>query len=135
MTSRSLAVLAAIASPVIGAAAVVGWLAGAWPATPLTFMLAAAAVVGGPLVALVHVATAADADAEPPQPARARPAAPPRTRGIPLDAVAATPRLVAARQFHDWRERENDALTRREREELLRRNQYLARRLRRARAL
>jgi hypothetical protein len=133
MTARSLAVLTAIASPVIGAAAVVGWLAGVWPATPLTFMLSAAAVVGGPLVALVHVATAGEG--EPAQPARARPAAPPRPRVIPLDAVASTPRLVAARQFHDWRERENDALTRREREELLRRNQYLARRLRRARAL
>jgi hypothetical protein len=133
MSSRSLAVLVALASPLIGVAAVVGWLTGAWPATPLTFMLSATAVVGGPLLALVHVATADEPTA--PQPAPSRTPAPSRPRAIALDGAAVTPRLVAARQFHNWRERENESITLREREELLRRNQYIARRLRRARAL
>src|ERR1700759_1508961 len=98
MTSRSLALLAAPASPLVGAAAVVGWLAGVWPATPLTFMLAATAVVGGPLLALVHVATADEPKA--PQPARPLASVPPRPHSIPLDGAAVTPRLSAARQFH-----------------------------------
>jgi hypothetical protein len=131
MTSRSLALLAAFASPLFGAAAVAGWLAGVWPATPLTFTAAAVAVIGGPLLGLFHVATA-DEDDE--APTRFLPPAEGRPRRIPLDAVTVTPRLAAARQFHNWRELPNDALTVREHEELLRRNQRLARLLRSTRA-
>jgi hypothetical protein len=130
MTSRSLALLAAFASPLVGAAAIAGWLAGVWPATPLTFMTAAVAVVGGPLLGIVHVVTA-DEDDEPP--ARVPPAPAGRPRRIPLDAVTATPRLAAARRFHNWRDRSNEAIAVREHEELLRRNEQLARRLRRTR--
>jgi hypothetical protein len=128
MTSRSLALLAAFASPFIGAAAVAGWLAGVWPATPLTFTAAAAAVIGGPLLGIFHVATADEDDEAPTLVTPAANAG--RPRRIPLDAVTVTPRLSAARQFHNWRERPNDALSRREHEELLRRNQRLARLLR-----
>jgi hypothetical protein len=135
MTSRSLALLTALSSPVLGAAAVVGWITGAWPATPLTFMVSAAAMLGGPLLAILHVATADD---EREAPTRALPSAPPRERRkrrVALDAVTVTPRLAAARQFHAWRDSDNAAIARREHEELLLRNQRLARRLRSTRAL
>jgi hypothetical protein len=132
MTSRSLAYLAAFASPVFMAAAIAGWLTGIWPATPLTFAVSAAAVVGGPLLAILHVLTTHDDELEAETPTRALPlAAPPRRpRRIALDAVTLTPRLAAARQFQNWRDRPNEAILMREREAHFRRNQQRARRLR-----
>jgi hypothetical protein len=124
MTSRALALLAAFASPLFMAAAIVGWLSGTWPATPLTLFLAACAVIGGPVLGLVHVATADDDDLDvvfAPSVADR-----PRKRA----AVDETPRLAAARRFHNWRDRQNDVLSLREREALLRRNQVRARELR-----
>jgi hypothetical protein len=129
MTSRALALLAAFASPLFMAAAIAGWLSGSWPATPLTLALAAFAVIGGPLLGILHVANAQEDDGEP------APALVPiegRRRRVALDAVSETPRLTAARRFHNWRDRPNDVLSRREHEELLRRTQLRARELRRA---
>ena len=58
MTSpRSLALLAGSASPIFLVAAVAGWLAGVWPANPLTLGLAAVSVVAGPLLGMIHVGT------------------------------------------------------------------------------
>jgi hypothetical protein len=129
MTSRALALLAAFASPLFMAAAIAGWLTQVWPATPLTLFLASAAVIGGPVLALFPVATARehDDDHEEPTPATERP-----RRRVALDAVSLTPRLADARRFHNWRETPSEVLSRREREEMLRRNQRLARELRRA---
>jgi hypothetical protein len=129
MTSRALALLAAFASPLFMAAAIAGWLTGTWPATPLTLAVAAVAVIGGPVLGIVHVATAREDDAEPTLalvPVEGRP------RRVPLAAVSETPRLVAARRFHNWRDRQNDVLSRREHEEHLRRTTVRARELRRA---
>jgi hypothetical protein len=132
MTSRALALLAAFASPVFMATATAGWLTGTWPATPLTLFASAVAVIGGPVLGIVHVATAHEDDDGPTL--ALVPVSPPapRARRVPADAVAVTPRLAAARHFHNWRDRPNDTLTLREREEHFRRNQRLARRLRRA---
>jgi hypothetical protein len=134
MTSRSLAYLAAFASPVFMAAAIAGWLTGIWPATPLTFAVSAAAVVGGPLLAILHVLTAHEDDyeVEGEAPTRTLPVPAPerRVRRIALDAVTLTPRLAAARQFQNWRDRPNEAILMREREAHFRRNQQRARRLR-----
>ena len=132
MNSRALALLAALASPLFMAGAIAGWLSGTWPATPLTFAISALAVIGGPVLGIVHVATARE-DEQPQAPTLVRaPYVPRRSRQIPLDAVTETPRLAAARRFHSWRDEENEAIARREREEHLLRTQRRARELRRA---
>ena len=134
MTSRSLAYLAAFASPVFMAATIAGWISGVWPATPLTFAVSAAAVIGGPLFAVLHVLTADedDGEVEAEAPTRRLPVVAPerRMRRIALDAVTLTPRLAAARQFQNWRDRPNQAILMREREANFRRNQERARKLR-----
>jgi hypothetical protein len=124
MTSRALALLSAFASPLLMAAAIAGWLTGVWPANPLTLFVSAFAVIGGPIMGLVHVATADEGRDE------SEPAAAPRpSRRLQAD-VPPPPRLMAARRFHNWRDRQNDVLSLREREERLRRNQVRARELR-----
>jgi hypothetical protein len=136
MTSRALAYLAAFASPVFMAGAIAGWLTGVWPATPVTFAVSAAAVVGGPLLAILHVLTAHDDDyevereAEAPTRRLAVPMPERRVRRVALDAVTLTPRLAAARRFQGWRDRPNEAILMREREAHFRRNQERARKLR-----
>jgi hypothetical protein len=55
-----------------------------------------------------------------------------RKRKVPLDAVTVTPRLAEARRFHNWRDKPNSAITRREHEEHLVRNARRAREMRRA---
>ncbi len=130
MTSRALALLAAFASPLFMATAIAGWLSGYWPATPLTLGISALAVIGGPLLGIAHVATAAEHDDEPLL--AIVPAAPGRRRRVPLDAVTVTPRLADARRFHNWRDKHNDVLARRAHEEHLLRVQRRARELRRA---
>jgi hypothetical protein len=129
MTSRSLAYVAAFASPVFMAAAIAGWLTGVWPATSLTLALSAAAVVGGPLLAILHVLTTEEEhEVEVEAPTRVLPER--RPRRAPLEAVMLTPRLAAARQFQNWRDRPNEAILMREREAHFRRNQRRARQLR-----
>jgi hypothetical protein len=133
MTSRALALLAAFASPLFMAAAIAGWLSATWPATPVTLFIASVAVIGGPVLGLFHVATAREED-DYEQPTLVLATAPmerPRRR-VALDAVSLTPRLADARRFHNWRDRQSEVLSRREREEHLRQNQRLARELRRA---
>jgi hypothetical protein len=58
VTSRALALLTILASPVFVVAAVAGWLTELWPANPTTLVIAAFAVVSGPVLGMVHVATA-----------------------------------------------------------------------------
>src|SRR3954468_1571949 len=130
MTSRALALLAAFASPLFMAAAVAGWLSETWPATPLTLSISSLAVIGGPLLAIMHVATAREDDAGPVLAVVAAPLG--RKRKVALDAVTVTPRLADARRFHNWRDRQHDAIARREHEEHLVRNARRARELRRA---
>jgi hypothetical protein len=130
MTSRALALLAAFASPLFMAAAIAGWLSETWPATPLTLSLASLAVIGGPLLGILHVATAREGGDESVLAVVTTPSG--RKRKIPLDAVTVTPRLADARRFHNWRDRQNDAIARREHEEHLVRNARRAREMRRA---
>ena len=130
MTSRALALLAAFASPLFMAAAIAGWLSETWPATPLTLTVASLAVVGGPLLGILHLTTASEDDGEPMRAVVAKPSG--RKRKVALDAVTVTPRLADARRFHNWRDKPNNAIARREHEEHLIRNARRARELRRA---
>jgi hypothetical protein len=142
--------LAAFASPIFMLAAIAGWLYGVWPANPLTLGVAAFLVVGGPLLGIVHVATAKDDDEAEAQAAptvvraAARPAVTPRTavaartavtprtavaerpvvapRPVP-EPVILTPKAAAARRFAAWRDKPHPAIERRERER--RASQYL----------
>jgi hypothetical protein len=130
MTSRALALLAAFASPLFMAAAIAGWLSETWPATPLTLSIASLAVIGGPLLGIMHVATAREHDDDQVVAVVTTPSG--RKRKIPLDAVTVTPRLADARRFHNWRDKPHDAIARREHEEHLIRNARRAREMRRA---
>src|SRR3954464_3293315 len=102
MTSRALALLAAFASPRCRPAAIAGGLSGAWPAPPLTLALSAFAVIGGPLLGILHIATSREHEEEP-MLAFVHVAG--RNRRIPLDAVSATPPLAAPRRFQNSRHR------------------------------
>jgi hypothetical protein len=130
MTSRALALLAAFASPLFMAAAIAGWLSETWPATPLTLTIASLAVIGGPLLGILHVATARERGGDPVLAVVTTPSG--RKRKVPLDAVTVTPRLADARRFHNWRDKPNSAISRREHEEHLVRNARRAREMRRA---
>jgi len=110
------------------AAAIAGWLSETWPAPPLTLSIASLAVIGGPLLGILHVATARE-DGDDPVLAVVPSG---RKRKIPLDAVSVTPRLADARRFHNWRDKPNQAIARREHEEHLVRNARRAREMRRA---
>jgi hypothetical protein len=101
-SARALSLLAHAASAVFLVAEVAGWILGWWPATPLTFTVALVVVAVGPVVGMLHVATA---DAPP----RQDPAPAPRPRAVtgpvPRAATAPVPpRLAAARRFHAWRD-------------------------------
>lgn len=120
VTSRALSLLTAFASPVFLAAVVGGWLYGLWPANLFTLGIAAIVVIGGPILGIVHVATAWERDDESeqetavlgvatlaPHPVPAPfPARPP----IPL-----TPKADSARRFAAWRDQPNAAIEQRER--------------------
>ncbi len=130
MTSRALALLAAFASPLFMAAAIAGWLSETWPATPLTLTIASFAVIGGPLLGILHVTTAREGGDDSVLAVVTSPSG--RKRKVPLDAVTVTPRLADARRFHNWRDKQHDAIARREHEEHLVRNARRAREMRRA---
>ena len=110
MTSRALALLASFASPVFMVAAVVGWLYELWPANPVTLAIAAVTVIGGPLLGIVHVATASE-DGEEPVAAAVRRAPAPSPQPVFL-----TPQAAARQAFHNWRDSVHPAIERRERE-------------------
>jgi hypothetical protein len=111
---RALALLASLASPLFLAAAVAGWLTGAWPANPFTLGLAATAVIAGPLLGMAHVATADDGSEPEPEITVV-------AKILPDPLV--TPRAASARAFHNWRDAMNPAIERRERER--RASQYI----------
>ena len=106
MTSRALALLTVVVSPVFVVAAVAGWLTELWPANLTTLVIAAFAVASGPLLGMVHVATAQEK----------RPAAPARPVVVTAPAPPLTQRAAAARAFHNWRDSVHPAIERRERE-------------------
>jgi hypothetical protein len=110
---RALAIFASVASPIFLAAAVAGWLTGFWPANPFTLALASAAVVAGPLLGMVHVATADEGFEDEPEITV--------TKVMPDPLL--TPSAVSARAFHNWRDSVNPAIERRERER--RASQYI----------
>lgn len=125
--SRALSLLAGFASPVFLCAAVAGWLFELWPANPLTLGVAGLLVVGGPIVGIVHVATAKDDDEEAvpdtaeqatvalTPPALARRPAPAPARRV-LEPAVMTPRAAAAARFAAWRDTPHPAIAQRERE-------------------
>jgi hypothetical protein len=156
VTSRALATLAACLSPIFMVAAAVLWVAGLLPATPLVLAIATVVVLSGPLLGIVHVATAWEPgiDREPSRRVRAlaqvtearalsaeprtnttftraEPAAPARPNE--LYGQRLTPMAASARSFHNWREKQHPVLTAREREERLEANARRARELRRMR--
>ena len=102
MTSaRALSLLAALAAPVFLAAAAAGWLYGVWPATPLTFTIAALVVCGGPILAIFHVAAADRREpVEELEPTVVLAPAAPAPAPVPLPI---TPKAAAARALMDWR--------------------------------
>ena len=104
MTSaRALSLLAALAAPVFLATATAGWLSGAWPATPLTFTIAALVVCGGPILAIHHRAVADQREPVEELEPTVAPAAPaPAPTPVPLPL---TPKAAAARALMDWRDR------------------------------
>jgi hypothetical protein len=116
VTSRALSLLAAFASPVFIAAAIGGWLYGIWPATPLTFGIAAFVVIGGPILGIVHVATAHEEDDEVEEETIALPVPVVPQRPAIHHSVALTPKADAARRFANWRDQPNAAIALRERE-------------------
>lgn len=121
MTSRALSLLAALASPFFLAAAVAGWLYGVWPATPLTFTIAAIVVAGGPTLGIWHVAMTTekdyiDADYVEEEPTAIFVAAAPAAAPPEPAPIVDTPRAAAARAFHGWRDKPNEAIAQRDRE-------------------
>ena len=105
MTSpRALSLLAGPSAPVFLAAAIAGWLYGVWPATPLTFAVAVFVVCGGPVLAMVHVATADqewEEEEEELEPTLVLAAPAPAPAPAPL---VLTPKAAAARAFLGWRD-------------------------------
>ena len=120
---RALSLLAAFASPVFMCAAIAGWLYEVWPANPLTLGVSALLVMGGPILGIVHVATASswdddedEVEDEAPTVALAPPVRVP-------EPVVLTAKAADARRFASWRDTPNDAITQRERAR--RANQYV----------
>src|SRR5690242_15700340 len=102
-TARAWALLAALTSPVLMAGAVVAWVLKLWPATPLTFAVAAVAVLGGPLLGFAHARGTREAR---PVPAPVGPAPHPPARPEPPRPVAPmTPERARSLAFLDWRDR------------------------------
>jgi hypothetical protein len=123
-------------------AAIAGWLYGVWPANPMTLGISALAVIGGPMLGIVHVVTAHEAvepalaprpsvrpaPAPAPRPAvrpAAAPAPRPEAHRDPARALPLTQGAAAARAFYKWRSEAHPAIARRERER--RASQYIRR--------
>ena len=125
MTCRAISLLAGFASPIFLAAAIGGWLYGIWPANPFTLAIAGIVVIGGPILGIVHVATAWERDEEE-ESETAVVAVPARViRPVPAPAPAPvavrppmplTPKADAARRFAAWRDTPHAAIEQRERE-------------------
>jgi hypothetical protein len=116
VTSRALSLLAAFASPVFIAAAIGGWLYGIWPANPVTFAIAAFLVIGGPILGIVHVATASEEYEEEEETVVQAPVVQQPVRAPIHQTVTLTPKADAARRFAAWRDQPHPAIALRERE-------------------
>jgi hypothetical protein len=114
VTSRALSLLAAFSSPVFIAAAIGAWLYELWPANPVTLAIAAFVVIGGPVLGIVHVATAQE-DYEEPEETLVLPV-PVQPPVAVHRSVTLTPKADAARRFAHWRDQPNAAIALRERE-------------------
>ena len=113
--SRALSLLAGLASPVFMCAAIAGWLFDLWPANPLTLGISGLLVVGGPVVGIVHVATAKEREDE--EEETVVMAAPVLVRRPVLrEPAVMTPKAAAAARFAAWRDTPHPALELRERE-------------------
>ncbi len=109
---RTLSLLAAFASPVFLCAAIAGWLFEVWPATPLTLGVSAVLVTGGPILGILHVATAGRDDDVEIEEEQAMPTLVIQPAPEPIKLTA---KAEAARRFANWRDTPNEAITQRER--------------------
>ena len=116
VTSRALSLLAAFSSPVFMAAAIGAWLYGLWPANPVTLAISAFVVIGGPILGIVHVATAHEEYEEAEEETVVLPVPVPVQRPAIHHSVTLTPKADAARRFANWRDQPNAAIALRERE-------------------
>jgi hypothetical protein len=99
-TAWALSFLTTLASVVFAMAAIAGWVLNLWPASPLTLLVAAVVVLGGPMLAvLARGATREVAPAPAPRPL---PLAP---RAIPAALPPLTPEQAYGRALLDWRDR------------------------------
>jgi hypothetical protein len=116
VTSRALSLLAGLASPIFGCAAIAAWLGGLWPANPLTLGFAALLVMSGPMLGILHVATTDEDEATEVIEVKREPRFSPSAPVINLAEAR-------ARAFHNWRDSDNPVIARRERER--RASQYI----------
>jgi hypothetical protein len=99
------------------AAAIGAWLYGLWPANPVTLAISAFVVIGGPILGIVHVATAHEEDEEEAEEETVvLPVPAPVQRLAIHHTVTLTPKAEAARRFASWRDQPNAAIALRERE-------------------
>ncbi|MDA0165140.1 hypothetical protein OM076_33030 [Solirubrobacter ginsenosidimutans] len=100
-------------------AAIAGWLFEVWPANPLTLGVAGLLVVGGPILGIVHVATAGgheDEDEEEVVEEETVVMAPPVLVRRPIpEPLLMTEKAAAAARFASWRDTPNAAIEQRER--------------------
>ena len=105
-TAWALTFLTTLSSVAFAVGAIAGWVLELWPATPVTLLVAAAIVVGGPVVSVLLARGIARALA----PARA-PARPVRvpSHAVVMHPVAPAPVLTPeqawGRELLDWRTR------------------------------
>jgi len=107
-TAWALSFLTTLASVVFAMAAIGGWMVALWPATPLTLLIAATVVLGGPLLAALFRGSArrvAPAVPPAPRPAPVVRAAPLRPRVLSAPLPPPTPEQAYGRELLDWRDR------------------------------
>jgi hypothetical protein len=105
------------------AAAIGAWLYGLWPANPVTLAISAFVVIGGPILGIVHVATAREEYEEAEEQTVVLRVPVPVQRPAIHQSVTLTPTADAARRFAAWRDQPHAAIARRERER--RASQYI----------
>jgi hypothetical protein len=117
--------LAALASPLFLAAAVAAWAYGVWPATPVTFGIAALVVMSGPLLGIYQVsADKREDDDDDYIDVVDYVEEPTIVLGLADRAdVPLTQKAAEAKAFNNWRNSDNPSIAHRDRER--RANAYL----------
>jgi hypothetical protein len=114
--TRALSLLAGFASPVFLCAAIAGWLFEVWPANPVTLGISGLLVLGGPVLGIVHVATAEGLqDEDEVEEETVELTAPVLVRRPVPAPLLLTEKAAAAARFASWRDTPNAAIEQRER--------------------